>query len=60
MSDHKEIDGERDVNIEKLPPRMLKHSGKKGRFSRIYSIILLWIFAILIVSLIVWGYQTHA
>lgn len=48
---------EEENKIEELPPRIIKHSGKKSKTSKIYSITLVWLFIILVVIFIVWGYR---
>jgi hypothetical protein len=48
-----------DSILEELPPRILKHAGKKSKTSKIYSITLVWLFITLVVILIVWGYQNN-
>jgi|GEM_PF-2466942 hypothetical protein len=40
-----------------LPPRMVKHAGKKTKLVRYYSITLLWLFFLLTLFLILWGYR---
>jgi len=40
-----------------LPPRIVKHANKKSKFSRYYSIVLVWLFFLLTIMLIVWGYR---
>ena len=32
-----------DSILEELPPRILKHAGKKSKTSKIYSITLVWL-----------------
>lgn len=42
---------------ERLPPRIMRHAGKKSKRAKIYSIVLFWLFFLLTVALIVWGYK---
>lgn len=45
------------ASIEQLPPRIVKHAVKKSKKTRYYAIALLWLFILLTVGLIVWGYR---
>lgn len=42
---------------QSLPPRIVKHASKKTKLVRYYSIALVWIFFLLTIMLIVWGYH---
>ncbi|MDD9267603.1 hypothetical protein ACFPES_11265 [Paenibacillus sp. GCM10023248] len=51
--------GRRPVEAEEddtyLPPRKAVHPSERGKWTRIFYLILLWLFVILVISLTVWG-----
>jgi len=48
---------ETSADLEQLPPRLLKHASKKSKRVRYVSIALWWLFFILTIALIIWGYR---
>lgn len=47
------------VDVNALPPRIIKHASKRSKMARYYSIALLWLFILLTAALIMWGYRMH-
>ncbi|KRF12169.1 hypothetical protein [Paenibacillus sp. Soil787] len=43
-----------------LPPRNAVHPSDRGKWTRIFYLILLWLFIILVVSLTVWGIKYYS
>ncbi len=44
---------------EAIPPRSVLHSSEKEKYPRIFYFILTFLFLVLTIALIAWGYHLH-
>ena len=51
------VNEEAAASIEQLPPRLVKHAARRSRKVRYYAICFLWLFILLTLTLIIWGYR---